>query len=65
MVGVFIQVKDWLKRRMSQSEGGGTRRGVTKQKNRVWRVTAPKWRPVVKQGCGGERASGWSEEEET
>jgi hypothetical protein len=26
-VGVFIQLKVWLKRRVGQSEGGGMRRG--------------------------------------
>jgi len=41
MVGVFIQAKVWLKRRVGQSQGGGMRRGMTKQKKRVWRVVAP------------------------
>jgi hypothetical protein len=60
MLGVFIEAK----------KGGPVRRRRDKERRdqveeQDVEGNSPKWMPVVEQGCGGERALGWSEEGET
>jgi len=54
---------------LAQKKGGPIRRRLDEERHdraeeEGVEGNGPKWRPVVKQGCGGERALGRSEEGE-
>ena len=61
---VFIQVQIWLKRSLSQSEGGGTDRRHVWVHEQAVEGNGPMWRPVVRQGYVGQTAPYRSKEEE-
>jgi len=61
---VFIPVKIWLKRSLSQLQGGGMVRGHVRLVEQAVGGNGHKWRPVARQIYKVETASCQNEEEE-